>query len=320
MNPTQSIALAVTLVFLAAPIQAQDPKRPFAGQAIVLIEPAGDGTVTHVVAGLLKPGLEQALGATVAIETVPSPEGAKAFERVYTARDDGRTLLVMTDASRLFHEYLAQPRSKIEFMTPIAKLTDGVSLTLAVRADGPIKDYVGLAAALKANRAPSLALNGNTTPSGIFAAMVEDQAGGRFGQRGFDIDFQIDDNLRAGRAQFGILPTAALFRPSGKPNELRALVTSGARRHPRLKDAPTLAEITGKPKLSFTAAAGLFAPPNLPIELAEALSRAAVAAAQSPAAKDGAEKASIPLNVQNAIVLRESMARAKRVIADLLNP
>ncbi|MGQ0674916.1 MAG: tripartite tricarboxylate transporter substrate-binding protein [Rhodospirillales bacterium] len=319
MRNASKIALALALACQAAPAEAQEPKRPFAGQAIVLVEPSGAGTVTHYVAELLKPGLERALGAVVAVETVPSPDGAKAFERVYKARADGRALLVMTDASRLFHEYLAAPRDRIEFMTPIAKLTDGVSLTLAVRADSAVQDYAGLAAALKANRAPSLALNGNTTPSGVFAAMVEDHAGGRFGERRFDIDFRIDDALRAGQTEFGILPSAALFRPSGKPNELRALATSGARRHPKLPDAPTLSEITGNKKLSFTAAAGLYAPPNLSIELAEALTRA-VLAAQTAGAKEAAEKASIPLNVQNSIVLRESMARAKRVIADLLNP
>jgi len=319
-NRLSAQALVLAALIAAAAAQAQTPQRPFAGQTIVLVEPSGQGTVTHYVAEVLKPGLEQALGATVAVETVASPDTTKAFDRVNAARADGRTLLVVTDASRLFHEYLAAPRNKIEFLTPIAKLTDGVSLALAVRADSPITDYAALAAALKSGRAPSLALNANTTPSGVFAAMVEDQANGRFGERTFEIDFQIDDGLRAGRAQVGILPTAALFRPSGKPNELRALVTSGARRHPRLPDAPTLAEITGKAKLSFTAAAGLFAPPNLPLELAEALTRAAIAAGQAPGAKDKAAKAGIPLNAQNALVLRESMARAKRVIADLLNP
>ena len=53
--------------------------------------------------------------------------------------------------------------------------------------------------------------------------------------------------------------------------------------------------------------------------LCAALAKAVVAAAQTPAAKDGAEKSSIPLDVQNAIVPRESMARAGRVINDLPN-
>ena len=317
MRPKPILSLALSaLAALAQPAHAQSP---LAGQAIAIVEPSGQGSVTHIVAELLKPGLEQALGARVSVETVPSPETVQAFDRVFAARPDGRTLLVVTDAARLFYEVLAAARVKLDLMTPVAKLTDGVSLTLAATANSPVKDYAALTAALKANRGPKLALNGNASPSGVLAAMIEDNAGGRFADRTFDIDFKIDDALRAGSAEIGILPTPALFRPSGKPNELRALLTSGARRHPRLADVPTLAEVTGKAKLSFTAAVGLFGPPGIPAELTDALTRAVVAAAQAPAAKQGAEKASIQLSVQNAVVLRESMARAKRVINDLLN-
>lgn len=317
MLKTTFLALAAALA-LVAPAEAQDPKRPFVGQAITLIEPSGGGTVTYIVAELLKPGLEQALGATVTVETVPSPETVQAFDRVLAARADGRTLLIMSDASRQFYEYLSRPRMLLDMLTPIAKLTDGVSLTLAATAKSPLMNYDALKAALKANRAPVLALNGNASPSGVFAAIIEDHGGGRFGERQFDIEFRIDDALRAGKAELGILPTPALFRPSGKDNELRALLTSGARRHPRLPDVPTLAEVTGKKKQSFTAAVGIYAPPNTPVELTDPLARALVAAAQAPSAKEGAEKAGIPLNVQNSIVLRESTARAKRVITELL--
>ncbi len=317
MKPTRYIALA--LVLLAAPATAQtSPRLPFAGQAVTLIEPSGAGTVTRIVAELLKPGLEQALGATVTVETVPSPETVQAFERIVAAKPDGRTLLIMSDASRQFYEYLAKPRMLMDMLTPVAKLTDGISLTLAATAKSPLQNYDMLKAALKANRGPVLALNGNSSPSGIFAAIIEDNGGGRFSDRLFDIDFQIDDSLRAGKAELGILPTPAMFRPSGKDNELRALLTSGARRHPKLPDVPTLAEVTGKKKQSFTAALGIYAPPNTPVELTDPLARALVAASQTPSAKEGAEKASIPLNVQNSIVLRESTARAKRVITDLL--
>jgi tripartite-type tricarboxylate transporter receptor subunit TctC len=322
----KSFRLAVlVLAFMAAafaPALGQSPMprlMPFAGQSIVLIEPAGEGTVTHIVAALLRPGLEQALDAKVTVETVPSPETVQAFDRLFEAKPDGRTLLVMSDAARQFYEYLSRPRRIMDMLTPVAKLTDGVSLTLAATAQSPLKTYALLKEALKSSRAPVLAINGNASPSGVFAAMVEDDGGGRFTERLFDIDFRIDDSLRAGKAELGILPTPALFRPSGKDNELQALLTSGARRHPRLPDVPTLAEVTGKKKLAFTAAIGLYAPPNTPVELSEPITRAAVAAAALPAAKEAAEKASIPLHVQNSIVLRESTARAKRVINDLLN-
>ncbi len=64
------IVLAVAL--LVAPAHAQNPKQPLAGQTIAIVEPSGQGSVTHIVAELLKPRLEKALGAQIAIQTVPS--------------------------------------------------------------------------------------------------------------------------------------------------------------------------------------------------------------------------------------------------------
>lgn len=315
-------AAALALAWLALPAQAQQAQtpRPLAGQAITVMEPFGPGSVTETVMRLLKPGMEQALGATIQIRTERSPDGSKAFDRVAAAAPDGRTLLAITDAARLFYEFLTASKVKLETFTPIAKLTDGVSLALVAPATAPVKDYESLKTMIAAKKRPSLALYGAGSPAGVFAAMVEDHASERFGERFIETDDQILARLVAGNAAFGILPTPAVLGKAGQANKLRALVTSGARRHPRLPDVPTLGEVTGKPKLTFTAAVVLYAPPGTPKPAADALSRAAIDAGASDQAKAAAQAAVLPLAVRDAEVMRATLARTQRVIRDLLTP
>ncbi|MCK6452121.1 MAG: hypothetical protein L6R19_14915 [Alphaproteobacteria bacterium] len=315
------LAALLACAWLALPAEAQQSQpRPLAGQAITVVEPFGPGSVTETVMRLLKPGMEQALGATIQVRTERSPDGSRAFDRVAAAAHDGRTLLAITDAARLFYEFLTAAKVRLESFTPIAKLTDGVSLALVAPATAPAKDYESLKAMIAAKKRPSLALYGAGSPAGVFAAMVEDHAGERFGERFIETDAEILARLAAGKAQFGILPTPAVLGKAGQANRLRAVLTSGARRHANLPDVPTLAEVTGRKSLSFTMAVVLFAPPGTPKPVADALTKAAAGAAASEQAKAAAQAAVLPLAYRDAEVLRATMARTQRVIRDLLTP
>jgi len=315
------VAAALACISLCFPVQAQQTApRPLAGQTVTIVEPFGPGSVTETVLRLLKPGMEQSLGATIQIRTERSPDGSKAFERVAAAKPDGRTLLAITDAARLFYEFLTAAKVKLETFTPVAKLTDGVSLALVAPAASPVRDYGQLRSMLQAMKRPTLALYGAGSPAGVFAAVVEDHASERFGERFIETDAEILARLAAGKADFGILPTPALLGKAGQANKLRAMLTSGARRHKNLPDVPTLSEVTGKNALSFTLAVVLFAPPGTPKPVADALTQAAAGAAAADQTKAAAQAAVLPLAFRDAEVLRATMARTQRVIRDLLTP
>lgn len=310
------VLLGACLALLAAgPAAAQGP---LAGKTITVIEPFGPGSLTESVMRLLKPGMERALGARIVVETQRSPEGTTAFETVARAAPDGRTLLVITDATRLFYERLSGSPAKLESLRRVAKLTDGVSLALVTSADSPIKDYASLFRQMKAGGFhPSLSLYGAASPAGVFAAILEDDMGARFGQRAYQVDREIVESLQAKRVQLGVVPTPALL---DKSNNLRGLLTSGAKRHPRLPEVPTFIEESLKRKLSFTVAVGLWGPPGMSQDLAFAIRKAAQAAAKAPEVKAAADAAGLPVAVSNAAVLRDTMARTQRVIRDLLAP
>src|SRR5262249_23653466 len=156
----------VAAACLAAAAEAQTP-RP-----VTIVEPFGPGSVTETVLRILKPGMEQALGTAVQIVTERSPDGSRAFDRVAVAKPDGQMLLATTDAARLFYEFLTAAKIRLETLTPIAKLTDGVSLALVAPAGSPIRDYDSLKSILQSKKRPSLALYGAGSPAGVFAAMV----------------------------------------------------------------------------------------------------------------------------------------------------
>ena len=73
------LAAAILLGLSAGAAMAQSP---LSGKTITVVEPFGTGSLTETVMRLLKPGMEQALGARIVIETQRSPEGTTAFEHV----------------------------------------------------------------------------------------------------------------------------------------------------------------------------------------------------------------------------------------------
>lgn len=320
MTILPSFRAAFVLAALALPLcaQAADPAKPLAGQTVTILEPFGRDSVSDLTLRLLKPGLEQSLGAKVVPEFVRSPEGTAAFERVAKAKPDGLTLLVMTDATRLFYEALSGSKEKLESLTPVAKLTDGVSLALVTAAASPITDYKTLFKQMReAKRRPTIALYSASSPAGVFAAILEDDIGNRFGARSFLVDHEIVEAVQGRKVEVAILPSLVLLN---KKYQLRGLLTSGARRNAALPDVPTLVDEAEKRKLSFTVAVGLFGPPNLSPEVTQALAKAAADAARTKAAQSGASAAGLPLAVNDGAVLREAMGRTQRVIRDLLAP
>lgn len=313
-------ALAVLLAspLVVAPARAADPAKPLAGQTITVVEPFGRDSITDKTLRLLAPGMEKALGAKIVVAYQRSPVGTEAYQRVAKAKPDGTTLLVIADATRLFHENLAGAKDKLEALTPVAKLTDGISLALVTRSNGPVPDYKTLFLKMRDQKLrPTLSLTDAASPAGVFAAILEDDTSGRFGQRQFQVDRESIDDLEAGTVDLAVLPTPILL---DRKRKLRGLLTSGARRHPALPDVPTFVEESQKRKLAFTIAVGLFGPAGMPPDVVAALHAAAKQAAAASAVKSAASASGLPVAVNDAAVLREAMARTHRVISDLLAP
>jgi tripartite-type tricarboxylate transporter receptor subunit TctC len=308
-------AVTVAILGLAAPARAQTPAQAPA-ETISIVEPFGPGSPSEIAIRVLRPAIERELKVRLLVEHIGSANGDAALARLMAAQANGRTLLAITDASRIFHEYQSNAPRRLDQLKPIAKLTEGISLALAMPAGSPIDTWARFAEAAKA-RPPSVAGFGPSGPSAIFLTLIERHLGMKFQSQRYDLDLEVlaamaRDNEAGALATSSALAQHALGRPAPI-----VLLTSGARRHPMLPDTPTLAEITGQPREAFTISVGLFGPPGLSNDRAEALGRAFATAGKDAAVRAQALRLSLPLAVKDAQVLKETMARTRRVAQEL---
>jgi tripartite-type tricarboxylate transporter receptor subunit TctC len=303
-------ALAALCAVAATPAWAQS-------ESFTIVEPFGVGGPSEQAIRVLRPALERVLNARVLVEHIGGPSGEVALARVMTAPPGTRILLVITDASRIFHENLAKSPRRLDQLLPIAKLTDGISLCLAMAPDAPNTSWEAFAAAA-VKEPPTIAAAPPTSPSGMFLGIVERHLGVAFPGRRYDLDAEVLSAMVRSHVPGVIATSTALSQTArGQPSPV-VLLTSGARRHPALPDTPTLVDITGNRRLAFTMSVGLFAPPSMPDDAVKALTRAVMEAGKDEGARAEARRAHLPLSVQDAGVMRETMARTQRVIRELM--
>lgn len=285
-------------------------------ETISIVEPFGPGSPSELAIRVLKPALERELKARILIEHIGSANGDAALARVFAGPANGRMLLAVTDASRIFHEYQANTPRRLDQLRAVAKLTEGISMALVTPPGSAIDTWRKFAEAAKA-KPLGLAGSGQRSPSALFQAMVERHLGQRFAMHRYDLDVEILGAM-ARDDEPGILATSsALAQPAlGRPAP-HILLTSGARRHPLLPEVPTLAEVTGDRGLAFTVSVGLFGPPGLETGAVEALNRALTAAGKDEAVRAEAHRLTLPLAIKDAAVLIDTMKRTRRVIQEL---
>ncbi len=309
----RAFVLGIAAALLATP---EDTRAQSLGDTISIVEPFGPGSPSELAIRVLKPALERELKAKLLIEHIGSANGDAALARVTSGQPNGRMLLAITDATRIFHEYQNNTPRKLEQLRPIAKLTEGISMALAMPHGASIDTWDKFVAQAKAKPLP-VAGFGPRSPSALFLTMIERQVQMRFQSPRYDLDIEVLAAM-ARDQEAGIVPTSsALSQPAlGRPAPV-VLLTSGARRHPNLPNVPTLAEVAGNQRLAFTISVGLFGPPGLDGATAAILAKAFEAAGRDEAARAEARKLSLPLAVNDSAVLIDTMKRTRRVIQEL---
>lgn len=312
------ILRALVLAALASVPWTTDARAQAFGDTVSIVEPFGPGSPSELAIRVLKPALERELKARLLIEHIGSANGDAALARVAAGQASGRILLAITDATRIFHEYQANTPRKLEQLRPIAKLTEGISMALAMPQGSAIDTWEKFVAQAAAKPVP-VAGFGPRSPSALFLTMIERQVQARFQSPRYDLDIEVLAAM-ARDHEAGILPTSsALSQPAlGRPAPL-VLLTSGARRHPLLPNVPTLAEIAGNHRLAFTISVGLFGPPGMDSDVARMLGKAAETAGRDESVRAEARKLSLPLAVNDSAVLIETMKRTRRVIQELVH-
>lgn len=286
-----------------------------AGMPMTLVEPYGEDSSTHKAASLLGPPLARIIGAPVSITQIAGEAGGRALAHVAAAAPDGGTQLV----TQLLSPYIDAPAGSpgtpsYRAMTPVARLTPGMSTALVAAHGSDIADWATFARRVETGR-----LRVAHNPILLFAlplAMLEAQFGRVFDDVLASTRAEMNATLDGGEADVGFLPTISLLTADGRP-PLRPIVTFGGTRNQWFPDVPNYREVGQGSRTAITGAIVMFAPPGMPSERRAGLVDALRAAGDDEQARQAAAALRYPLRVDGPGVLIEEMDRCARVIRDM---
>ncbi len=270
-------ALALGLSVLAPVAFGQAyPSKP-----VRIIVPYAPGGTVDSVARMLAVRLSEQLGQPFVVENRAGASGAIGSDVVAKSPADGYTLLMQAStfvASALLVK--SQPFNIEKDFTPIANL-GSVPLVMLVYPGLPMKT---LADFVKAAKAEPQRYTLGTAAVGSASHLAEEAI-----RHEAKIDVQIIPYKGTTPAMVDVLgghtsgmidavPSLLQHIKSGKA---RALAVTSARRLPSLPDVPTVAE-SGLPNFEMVSWYGIWAPANMPVDLATLLNKEINAAMQSP--------------------------------------
>jgi tripartite-type tricarboxylate transporter receptor subunit TctC len=241
----------------------------FPTRLINLVCPYPPGGAVDQAARSIAQSLFKLWNQAVVVNTKPGAGGAIGIQAVANAHPDGYTLLVaapallsMPESDRLFGKTPSFERSQF---TPIALLSADPVL-LVVKADAPWKTFEEFVAYAKKNpdKVP-YSSSGNYSNIHLPMEMVAQAAGIKL------LHIPYSGGGPALTAVLGgqVAMTAGVpgvVVPQVKSGTMRALLTTGAKRHPQFPDVPTALEL-GYKNAEFYLWAALFAPAKTPEQI-----------------------------------------------------
>ncbi len=297
-------ALGVPLSLGAAAAQDSGQTRLLVGYST--------GSVTALVAELVHPVLEEVLDDWVVVQSVPGNRGIEAAQAVRDADADGRTLLVADNLSLAVND-VAGTGVPVAELTPIAKVTVGISVALVTRDRDGLEDWDDLVE--KASATPvALSVTGRNSAYGIAWSMMERGAELAFVSSVRNGDDLILADVIDGRTEVGLVTTNSISIFNDRSNvKLRPLVTFGAARSPLFPDVPVFAEHTGDDKDDFTYSFAIYGPPGLDGDTVARLSSAIRTAVEDDRTQTLATAKNIPLQYFDADTVRQTLERDRAV-------
>ena len=249
---------------------------------IRLFVPLSAGSSVDTLTRSFADEMGRVLGQPVIPENRPGAEGLIASEAVKNAPPDGYTLMMAYPGHALnVSLYAKLPYDTLNDFTPIAIVATNVNV-LVVPIESPVKSVPELIAAVKANPEKRFFGNAGGT-SGGSGDLLNLMANLKATAVTYKGAAEAQKDLLAGRLDymFTALSTAT---PLVKGGRLRALATTGAKRHPSMPDLPTVAEFV--PGFETTGWYGLAGPAGLPKPVVAKLNSALFTALQDPKVRE----------------------------------
>ena len=250
----------------------------YPSKEIRLLVPLSAGSSVDTLARSFADEMGKALGQQVIVENRPGAEGVIASEATKNAAPDGYTLMLAYPGHALnVSLYPKLPYDTLKDFTPIALVAQNVNV-LVVTPESPYKSVPELIAGAKAH--PDKLFFGNAGgTSGGSGDLFNLMAGVRTTAVTYKGAAEAQKDLLGGRLDY-MFTAMSTATPLVKGGKLRALATSGAKRHPNMPDLPAVAEFV--PGFETTGWYGLVGPAGLPPHVVATLNKALFTALQDP--------------------------------------
>jgi tripartite-type tricarboxylate transporter receptor subunit TctC len=278
-----------------------------------LIVPFTQTSLAGLAAKLIQKPFAEAIGMAVMIDYLTG-EGAKsAVLETIRSNPDSRTLLLMLPDVLAHWEF--QGNKLLADLRPVVKLTRGISMAWAVRADSALQDWQGMAAASKGS-----VLTMALTRESIELEMVKKRTGISFTKQltdGWPSSAIMALSGKSDLADFATTYALAHNDKAAAKDKLRLLATFGAERHPELPNVPTFAEIVGDRKAATTSSLALWSSATADKAFTDKVTAALLSIDDNEAMHAEARKLRLPISIKGPQVLLDTLARDRRVIRDV---
>jgi tripartite-type tricarboxylate transporter receptor subunit TctC len=309
----RSFACAAAALLLCCGLgQAEDwPNKP-----LTMIIPLPAGGATDAVLRLVAREMSGTFGQQVVVENRTGAAGRIGLSALARAPKDGYTFGAVTSGPLIAVPASSKvvPYDPIKDFTQLALLYE-VYTTLLMSPTVPVNSVKELVAYAKANPGR---LNYGSIGNGSVAHFITEHW-----RRSVDMQLehipykgepQAVQDLLVGRLQLYISPAPYLdFVGSGR---LKALATTGPKRPSMQPEIPTMDEL-GYPEASMSVLFGLAGPANLPAEIAQRLTSAALLAIRTPALRQRLNDSGYILRAEGAsemaAMVQADLARFRRI-------
>lgn len=246
---------------------------------IKFIVPRGPGGGSDTIARLVAPGVSQKLGVPVMVENRPDATAVIGAELVAKAPPDGSTFYISDNSFYQNPAVLDRvPYDTLKDFTGVTMFAEG-PVVLIAHPSVPAKTLKELIALAKKTNV-SYASGGIGSSTHLVGVMVNLKAGVDMTHVPFKGSGPALNALLGGHVntQYGGLSSAL---PHIQKGTVRAIATTGTKRHPSIPDVPTFTQ-AGLADVDVPSVWGLHAPANTPLEVRRKIRDAIVATMKEP--------------------------------------
>jgi tripartite-type tricarboxylate transporter receptor subunit TctC len=259
----------------------------YPAKPITIIVPFAAGGSTDLAVRGIAPYLGKYLKTTIVLENVPGADGVIGYNRVYSSKPDGYTLLASNTLPLILPEYSRETKYKtLEFKPIYAWARDSMILVVHPDFCKTFEEFVKIGR----GQAIKIGTTGGATTTGLMGILFAEEMGIKVTWIPFGGGAESLTSL-AGKHIDAVFSIAASALSLSKAGKLKPLAVFSEKRNSKYPDVPVPKELGSDIPLLFNHT-GIVGPPGLPDDTAKKVEEAFSKSLETPEFLDWLNKVS----------------------------